>query len=336
MSLENIIKVKFFQRKPMPNFHFSVENIFADVRDNLPKNVDAELHVVKSYSKGIWRRLLIIVEVLFSQGNINHFTGDILFAGIFTKKSRNIQTVLDLFFLHNSSGLKRIVLKLFWLDLPLWRSRYITCISQATKADILHWTKIEPTRIFVIPIALGSVFRYEDREYNFDCPTLLQIGSAPNKNVERIIEAVMGLNIKLIILGKHEVKYEEKLKHNNVNYQYMSNLNSNEMKNLYKKVDMLVFPSLFEGFGMPIIEAQAMGTPVITSNISSMPEIAGAGAILVNPYSIEEIRAGIELIIKNEARRNELIKNGYANCLRFNSKAIASQYYELYKKIYKS
>jgi glycosyltransferase involved in cell wall biosynthesis len=238
--------------------------------------------------------------------------------------------------LHNSSGLKRIVLKLLWLDLPLWRSRYITCISEATKADLLNWTKIEPDRIFVIPIALGSVFRYEERKYNFDCPTLLQIGSAPNKNVERIIEAATGLNIKLIILGKHEAKYEQKLKLNNIDYQYITNLNSEEMKDLYKRVDILVFSSLFEGFGMPIIEAQAMGTPVITSNISSMPEIAGEGAILVNPYSIEEIRAGIELLIKDETRRKKLIKNGFENCVRFNSTVIANQYYELYKKIYKA
>lgn len=330
---EKLINVKFFQRKPIPNFHFSVENIFADVRENLPKNVNSETHVVKFFSQGFWQRVFIILEVFFSQGEINHITGDISFVGIFTRKSRNIQTVLDLFFLHNSSGLKRKVLKLFWLDLPLWRSRYVTCISEATKADVLEWSKIDPDKIFVIPISLGGIFKFEERQYDFDYPTLLQIGSAPNKNVERIIEAVKGLHVKLILVGKHEVKYEVKLKSYNIKFEYLSNLSAKEMKDLYKRVDIMVFPSLFEGFGMPIIEAQAMGTPVITSNISSMPEIAGTGAVLVDPYKVDEIRAGIELIINDETYRKKMIDNGLFNCARFNSINIANQYFELYKKI---
>jgi glycosyltransferase involved in cell wall biosynthesis len=327
------VNVKFFQRKPIPDFHFSVENIFADVRENLPNLVNSDLHIVRYFSKGIINRLLIILEVFFAQGQINHFTGDILFAGILTKKKRNIQTILDLYFLHNSNGLKRQILKWLWLDLPIQRARYVTCISQATKDDILKLTNFEEKRIFVIPIALGSVFKYEARNYNYDRPTLLQIGSAPNKNVERIIEAVAGLNVKLIILGKHEEKYEKTLLHYNVDYNYITNLNSEEMKNLYKVVDVLIFPSLFEGFGMPIIEAQAMGTPVLTSNLSSMPEVAGDGALLVDPYSVNDIKDGVVKLIEDCAYRNQLIENGFRNCQRFNSKEIANQYYELYKQV---
>ncbi len=327
------IKVKFFQRKPIPNFHFSVENIFADLREHLPKIVNSELHVVRYFSTGIINRLLIVIEVFIAQGQINHFTGDILFAGILTKKKKNIQTILDLYFLHNSTGLRRKIWKLLWLDLPIRRARYVTCISQATKEDILKLTDYDANRIFVIPIALGSVFKYEERNYNYNRPTLLQIGSAPNKNVERIIEAVAGLNVELIILGKYEEKYEKMLLEYNINFNYISNLNSEEMKELYKVVDILVFPSLFEGFGMPIIEAQAMGTLVLTSNISSMPEVAGDGALLVNPYSVEDIKDGIVKLIEDSSYRSNLIENGFKNCKRFNSLEIANQYYELYKQV---
>jgi glycosyltransferase involved in cell wall biosynthesis len=332
MDSKKQIEVKFFQRKPIPNFHFSVENIFADLRRHLPDAVISDLHVVGYFSKGVINRLLIVFEVFFAQGQINHFTGDILFAGILTKKKRNIQTILDLYFLHNSNGLKRKILKLLWLDLPILRARYVTCISQATKDDILKLTNVEENRIFVIPIALGSVFKYEHRNYNYNRPTLLQIGSAPNKNVERIIEAVAGLNVQLIILGKHEEKYEKMLIKYNIDYKYISNLNSEEMKNLYKVVDILVFPSLFEGFGMPIIEAQAMGTPVLTSNLSSMPEVAGDGALLVNPYSVNDIKDGVLKLIEDSSYRSRLIENGFRNCQKFNSKEIANQYYELYKQ----
>ncbi len=327
------IKVKFFQRKPIPNFHFSVENIFADLREHLPNIVNSELHVVRYFSTGIINRLLIVIEVFIAQGKINHFTGDILFAGILTKKKKNIQTILDLYFLHNSTGLRRKILKLLWLDLPIRRACYVTCISQATKEDILKLTDYDANRIFVIPIALGSVFKYEERNYNYNRPTLLQIGSAPNKNVERIIEAVAGLNVELIILGKHEEKYEKMLLEYNINFNYISNLNSEEMKELYKVVDILVFPSLLEGFGMPIIEAQAMGTLVLTSNISSMPEVAGDGALLVNPYSVEDIKDGIVKLIEDSSYRSILIENGFKNCKRFNSSEIANQYYELYKQV---
>ncbi len=332
MDSKKEIKVKFFQRKPIPNFHFSVENIFEDLRRHLPDSINSELHVVRYFSKGVVNRLLIVFEVFFAQGQINHFTGDILFAGILTKKKKNIQTILDLYFIHNSTGLKRKILKLIWLDLPIRRARYVTCISHATKEDILQLTNYNANRIFVIPIAVGSVFKYEDRNYNYNRPTLLQIGSAPNKNVERIIEAVAGLNVQLIILGKHEEKYEKMLIKYNIDYKYISNLNSEEMKNLYQVVDILVFPSLFEGFGMPIIEAQAMGTPVLTSNLSSMPEVAGDGALLVNPYSVNDIKDGIVKLIEDSAYRNKLIENGFRNCQKFNSKEIANQYYELYKK----
>jgi glycosyltransferase involved in cell wall biosynthesis len=97
-------------------------------------------------------------------------------------------------------------------------------------------------------------------------------------------------------------------------------------------VDILVFPSLFEGFGMPIIEAQAMGTPVLTSNLSSMPEVAGDGALLVNPYSVNDIKDGVLKLIEDSSYRSRLIENGFRNCQKFNSKEIANQYYELYKQ----
>ncbi|MCB0583153.1 MAG: glycosyltransferase, partial [Phaeodactylibacter sp.] len=94
--------------------------------------------------------------------------------------------------------------------------------------------------------------------------------------------------------------------------------------------------SEYEGFGMPILEAQATGRPVITSNICSMPEVAGRGAALVNPYDPAAKRAAIEQIIRNAGYREELIQEGRENVKRFNLEKIAGQYLELYREIARS
>jgi glycosyltransferase involved in cell wall biosynthesis len=96
---------------------------------------------------------------------------------------------------------------------------------------------------------------------------------------------------------------------------------------------MVVFASLYEGFGLPILEAQAMGRPVITSNFGAMREAAGDAALLVDPYSVEEIRAAI-LRIKNEPQlREELVRKGRENVERFRPEAVARQYAEIYRRL---
>lgn len=96
---------------------------------------------------------------------------------------------------------------------------------------------------------------------------------------------------------------------------------------------MVVFASLYEGFGLPILEAQAMGRPVITSNFGAMKEAAGEGALFVDPYSVESIRAAI-LRIKNEPRlREELVRKGLENVERFRPVAIAERYAEIYRAL---
>ena len=101
----------------------------------------------------------------------------------------------------------------------------------------------------------------------------------------------------------------------------------------YQSCDLVSFISTFEGFGMPIIEANSVERVVLTSNISSMPEVAGEAALLVDPFDIAAIRNGIQRIINDGQLREQLIQAGRKNKLRFQSGTIAQQYYNLYKKI---
>lgn len=327
------MRVTYFQRKPIPDFHFSVEIIFNDIRHHLPPDIKSKIIIAKYFSKGIFKRIYIMVAALFQQGEINHITGDISFAGLFLNKRKTIQTILDCIFLRNKMGIAQYILKLFWLDLPVRRARIVTTISQQTKTEILKLTGCAPDKVKVIPIALSDLFGTRIPKPFSDIPKILLIGNAPNKNWSNMLEALKGIKCEIHVVAKQDDDLERKLKAINAQYIYQSGFNQTQMLEKYNTMDLLLFASTYEGFGMPIIEAQAVGVPVITSNISSMPEVAGNAAHLVNPLDIEGIRQGVLKIIRDEEYRNHLIQLGFENIKRFNPKTIAEQYAEIYREI---
>jgi glycosyltransferase involved in cell wall biosynthesis len=113
----------------------------------------------------------------------------------------------------------------------------------------------------------------------------------------------------------------------------LGRLTDEELVAAYRRSDMVVFASLYEGFGLPILEAQAMGRPVITSNFGAMREAAGDGALLVDPYSVEEIRAAIMRIKNEPGLREELVCKGRENAEKFRADAIALKYAEIYRAV---
>ena len=113
-------------------------------------------------------------------------------------------------------------------------------------------------------------------------------------------------------------------------------ISDTELADCYKSADLLLFASLFEGFGMPIIEAQTAGIPVITSNISSMPEVAGSGAMLVDPYSVDDISKSVRSVLQSVEMQENLKEAGYENCKRFSPEVVGQLYSQLYVDVYQT
>jgi len=164
-------------------------------------------------------------------------------------------------------------------------------------------------------------------------PELLLIGTNWNKNLDRVIQSLRGVRCRARIIGNLSEAQIKSLRDQQVEFSVAGRLSDAEVLDEYRRCDALIFASLEEGFGLPILEAQSVGRVVVTSDRSSMPEVAGGGAELVDPTSTESIRGGILRIIHDEAHRKALIERGFENVLRFDASRVAEQYAAIYREI---
>ena len=262
-----------------------------------------------------------------------HVTGDIHYAVFAFPRNKTILTIHDCVFLYYKKGMRKLILLWFWLKLPVRHARYITTISEASKRDILTYTGCDPKKVKVIPDPVDPAFIFSLKDFNQSKPVILHIGTGPNKNLERVIEAVRNIPCHLYIIGKLLPQQQNLLNANGVEFSNHFRLSKEELIDAYRTCDMVVYMSTFEGFGLPIVEAQASGRPLITSNIAPMNEVAGKGAHLADPYSIQSIREGILKVILEPAYREQLTEEGLRNLLRFDPEKIAGEYYDLYQSV---
>ena len=216
-------------------------------------------------------------------------------------------------------------------------SEVIIAVSENTKKDLLTYFDADPDRIAVTyqPVTLqplqveaGAIARYL-RRYGLDYQNyLLFVGAIePKKNVGRLIEAYASLDtdMPLVIVGKKAWSWERELAR--IDYLFdgsskqevklLEYVSLESLKYLYQGAYCLVFPSLYEGFGLPPIEAMTLGCPVITSNLSCLPEICGAGALYASPYDVNDIRNKMEKLLSDRTLRDQLVEKGRENAQRF-------------------
>ena len=326
------MRVTFYLRRPQSSY-FSIERIFSDLRRALPKSIDIKEAVSRFPSRGVLGRIYNVIEAVFRQGDVNHITGDVHYLALLLRKKRTLLTIHDLVVVHRLNGWKRVLVIIFWYWLPIKRSALVSVISESTKVDLLRHINVAPEKIRVIHDCVSCDFQHTPKEFNTLLPVILQIGTGQNKNIERLAEALEGIPCHLRIVGLLSEKQETTLRKYGVRYSFVSNISDNQIVEEYRGCDMLVFASTYEGFGLPIVEAQAIGRPVVTSNILSMPEVSGGAACLVDPFDMKSIREGILKVIKVDSFRNELVRSGIENVVQFRPDIIAAKYANIYREL---
>jgi len=231
--------------------------------------------------------------------------------------------------------------------------RVIT-VSDSSKHDILRFVNVEPSKIEVIPNAFDERFAIEPAEaqvarvrerYQLQDEFVLYAGNVkPHKNLERLIDAfhlvrMRGLDhLKLVLIGDEISRYTSlrRAVHRHQLHKYvrfLGYLPEDTLTVMYRLASVFVFPSLYEGFGLPPLEAMASGTPVVTSNVSSLPEVAGDAAILVNPYEPESIANGIYRVLTDRAAREELRRRGLERARQFSWESSVRRVREIYDAV---
>lgn len=330
------MKVEFIYR-PVSEM-VSIEKCFNSVIHNISKENDVQAS--KSFVKRLpfWPLTVIYNIIRFAvrsySNKIFHITGDIQYVGCLMNPNNTVMTIHDCVVLRNdSAGLlyKKIVYYL-WYYFPLKRLKYICCISEETKKDLIHFFPWVEKNLTVVPSPVSDEFQYSEHRFNEACPVVLHVGTRENKNLIRVIQALAGIKCHLRIIGKLSNNQLAALEENHVDYSNDFNVSDEQLVKEYQNSDIVSFPSLFEGFGLPIVEAQIVGRPVVTSNIEPMRSI-GKGAILVNPKSTDAIRKGFIKVIEKNDIREKCVSDGLMNSQKYTGAEVASMYYTLYKKM---
>src|ERR1700730_9207738 len=248
--------------------------------------------------------------------------------------SKTIITIHDCVVLQRGTGFKRLVMRTLWFGLPVRLASAIVVISEQTKHELLKTVAVPKEKVSVMPNFVDLGFAFSKRPFAREQPRILHVGTTLNKNLPRVIAALRDVPCLLVIVGQLSPATQQNLRQHGVRYENFVGVDDATMVGLYRGADIISFPSTYEGFGMPILEGQAVGRPVLTSDLEPMRSVAGdGGALLVDPRSVDSIRAGFQCLIDSSALRDRLIAAGRANCRHFTIDAVAAQYLELYRRL---
>jgi glycosyltransferase involved in cell wall biosynthesis len=301
-----------------PGTGFSLETLFYGITGQLSrdKRVSPTLVVLPQISRGlrtIWKNVRFVKQV---NPQFVHITGDVHYTALITKANKTVLTIPDCVLLSRTPKrtLRFGVFWLFWYYLPIRKAAIVTAISEKTRQELYQYIGKLADKVMVVPCHYDPAFTFDPKPLKVDKPTLLHIGTAPHKNLSRLVEAIEGLQCRLIIVGKLTDAEKEDLTNRKIDYQQYVNISQEKIIDLYSQCDIVTFVSLYEGFGMPVLEGQVVGRPVITSNISPMTDVGGEGACYVDPTNIDDIRRGILRVWQDETYRKRTCTGRTGQC----------------------
>jgi glycosyltransferase involved in cell wall biosynthesis len=306
----------------------------------------------------LFRALSIIFPVPYSKffrkySDLTHFFDFVVPFGVRGKK---ILTVHDMsFFAYpKETRLRTKLLLKIYIKMSCKRADKIVTVSEFSKKEIIKYLNISPDKIHVVPngvntekyfpIKNNDSIKSVKEKYSINNKYFLYLGTLePRKNIVRLLEAYKKLKTSedipdLILAGKkgwlyrdifeciHRLKLEKSV-------IYIGYLSDDDIVPIICGAIAFLFPSLYEGFGMPPLEAMACGTPVLTSNVSSLPEIVGDAALLVDPQNVDDIYEKLKMLVSNDDLRNKLIRRGLERASIFSWDNAAAKMMELYEKV---
>lgn len=304
--------------------------------------------------KNYWRSYSIVNDLKKKEIDLYHGLSHELPFGIEKTNIRTVVTIHDLI-------IKTWPKTFPWFDRQIYNHKFsssckradqIIAISESTKNDIVNYYRVDPKRVKVVHQTCSDIFKLTLNENlirqvleKHQLPTsyLLYVGSIiERKNLLGLLQAIhqlpKSLNIPLVVIGKgnsYLKKVQTFIATHGLQPQvfFPKNISTEELSAIYQGAEIFCYPSFYEGFGIPIIEALYSRTPVLTSDLSSLPEAAGQGAFYANPHKAESISEGIQKILTDGNYRQNLIDNGYTHVQKFNAKDLTERMMGVYRRL---
>ena len=302
----------------------------------------------------LWHRLHLPIPVETFTGGVDLYHATDFVLPPVRSKTRTILTIHDLTFVRvpeaTSPPLKRFLDAV--VPQSVQRATHVLAVSEATKADLIELYGTPSEKITVLLHGVDARFRHVETglaavqgKYSLpDRPYIFAVGTIqPRKNYSRLVKSLAlvrdrGYDIDLIIAGGRgwlESPIHEAIRTSNIgNYVHLIGFADDEnLPILLSHAACVAFVSLYEGFGLPVLEGMACGTPVVTSNLSSLPEVAGDAALMVDPYNTEAIAQALQQVLDDSDLKASLVQRGYAQAARFSWEDSARQLRQVYTQI---
>lgn len=299
--------------------------------------------------KSLWRSFSISSHLKKNKLDLFHGLSNELPNGIHKSEVPSVVTVHDLIFMRYPQFYKSIDRKIYYSKVKYACSAAtkIIAISSQTKNDLIEYFKVKPETIELIYQSISPVF-YEKRthenlilKYNLADNFILAVGTIEQrKNQLSLIKAIHSkkINTQIVFVGKptsYTFNLVNFISENGMEDQvkFLNNISRKDLAGLYQLARLSVYISVFEGFGLPVIESMASGCPVITSNVSCLPETAGDAAVLCDPENIDEIGEKVKLLLENDSFRNDIIKKGTERAKLFHPEIYSQNLISLYSDL---
>ena len=332
------------------NKYFLITPDISDHNYALPF-LEKDYIVIKSSIKGagaLWRTLGVSSDLIKHNVHIYHGLSNELPAGLQSKRIRSVVTIHDLLFLDFPADYK-------WADRKIYRLKFqracekankVIAISHATKEKIVDYFKIPEDKISVIYQAVNPFYSAESPEvikatvrrkwdihYGF---MLFVSANSPRKNIMGVLKSLSLLKDipPLVVVGPGKfTEAREYAKKHKLSVVFTGRISNAELRALYQQCALLIYPSLGEGFGIPIVEAMMSKAPVITSHLSSMPEAGGDAAYYIDPYDPDSIASGIMDLLDHPEKRDEHIQKSFAQVKQFEASKCTEPLVKLYQSL---